>query len=113
MTVLEAQASQVSLVRPGLYGICIGDSTTTKMSPLPPGCAAQGLAGALLTARQLGLVKFDIEYALLFTETMRSPQLEDLESFEGMVPAALLDQNRRVNMSRYISTDKFKDNIYV
>ena len=67
----------------------------------------------MLTARQLGLAQYGIEYALLFTESMRSPELEDLESFESMMPKSLLDSNRRTNMSRYIAADKFKDNIYV
>ena len=109
---LEGQAAQVSLVRPGLYGLAIGENQL-KLSQLPPGAAAQGLAGALLTARQLGKAAFDCTYALLFTESMRSPEIEDLESFEALMPPSLLSSNRRANMSRYIATDKFKDNIYV
>ena len=40
ITILEAQAAQVSLIRPGLYGLSIG--IESKLSNLPVGCAAQG-----------------------------------------------------------------------
>ena len=40
ITILEAQAAQVSLITPGLYGLSIG--MDSKLSTLPVGCAAQG-----------------------------------------------------------------------
>ena len=40
VSIFEAQAAQVSQVRPGLYGLAIG--VESKLEKLPLGCAAQG-----------------------------------------------------------------------
>ena len=40
VSIFEAQAAQVSQVRPGIYGLAIG--VKSKLEKLPLGCAAQG-----------------------------------------------------------------------
>ena len=41
--ILEAQASQVACVRPGVYGVSTNAGHTyAKLPKLPAGCAAQG-----------------------------------------------------------------------
>ena len=49
----------------------------------------------------------------VFTESLRSPQLEDLILFDKILPKCLLNAKRDLNITRFTTADKFKDNIYV
>lgn len=109
--ILEAQASQVASVRPGIYQISAGHKL--DLPKLPVGCAAQGLAGAIISRKLLRDSMGDVGFVLLFTESLRSPDLEDLVSFDKILPPTLCSAKRMDRISRFISADKLKDNIYV
>ena len=55
-----------------------------------------------------------MNFYLLFTESLRSPDLEDLLSFDPVLPKELVTHGeRKDNFLRFVAADKFKDNIYV
>ena len=72
-----------------------------------------GLAGTILSRKLLLDKMGDVSFVLLFTESLRSPDIEDLTSYDKILPPKFCSPTRQAKISRFISADKLKDNIYV
>ncbi|CBY22629.1 unnamed protein product [Oikopleura dioica] len=109
--IIEAEACQLALQPPGLYKL--GECEGLDIPDLPVGCAAQDLAGFLLTKSILGKIKTKVRGLILFTEYLRSPQIEDLLLYDAILPQSIQTKSRFENLSKFTTADRLKDNIYV
>ena len=72
-----------------------------------------GVSASLLTRSILGSANFQVGIFSVFTESLRSPEREDLLKVGEILPQQLVSAEWRENLSKFTSADKFKDNIYV